>query len=134
MTTPESGLQPTVKAAAKPSMPDIQMTNGEPLITAEQATAMIQNPYGQSTIIVAMNGCPGCEMLRETLKRLLLSGDVSLMDRVGVLEKREWMKIMDKLPAAQVPALFKVGGGSVDKGPIGNQEPTPLIAFIKYSA
>ena len=70
----------------------------------------------------------------ETPKRLLSSGDVSVADRVGVLEKREWMKIMDRLPAAQVPALFKVGRGSVDKGPVGNQDPAPLIAFIKYTA
>jgi hypothetical protein len=106
----------------------------EPLITAEQAASMIQNADQQSTIVVAMNGCPGCELLRATIRRLIQSGDITPDDRVGVLEKNEWMKIMHALPATQVPALFKVGNGVADKGPVGNQDTAPLLAFIKYRA
>ena len=106
----------------------------EPLITAEDAMRMIQDPSQQSTIIVAMNGCHGCEMLRKTLRDALVAGHVTTDDRLGVLERQEWMKIMAMLPTTEVPALFKVGKGAVNKGPIGNQDAAVLVAFIKYQA
>ena len=121
-------------AAPLPVPPPVAYESGEPLITAEQAVAMMQDPAKQSTIIVAMRGCPGCERIRKTLQGIFENQQVTAADRIGVLEKSEWMKVMNVFPATQVPALFKAGMGKVITGPIGAQEAGPLLAFIKSSA
>ncbi len=118
----------TLDAAAPTAPNTATATAAEPVVSAEQAMALVGDPVNQTTVIVAMDNCPACTSLRGKL-----AGSMHAVrpGAVVVLKRDEWLKVKEQFPANSVPQLFKVGSGRIAMGPTGDMDVHALVAYIQ---
>jgi hypothetical protein len=111
-----------------PPPPPPQSSSSPTMLTTDQAKAWLADPATRRKVVVAMEGCPACTMLRNALASLNMPADT-----VGVLLQDAWRPVADQLPAAQVPQLYTVGGGAAPvKGPTGFGGKDALSSLAQY--